>query len=58
MDIKLPQTNQWPFSIQRIKQAEKEIRKRIPFKIVTNNIKYLGVIYLEVKYLYDRTSSL
>jgi hypothetical protein len=26
------------------KQAEKEVRERTPFTIVTNNIKYLGVI--------------
>jgi hypothetical protein len=25
------------------KQAEKEIREKTPFTIVTNNIKYLGV---------------
>ena len=29
------------------KQAEKEIRKRTPFSIVTNNIKYLGVTLTE-----------
>ena len=41
------------------KQAEKEIRETIPFTIVTNNIKYLGVtLTKEVKDLYDRTSSL
>jgi hypothetical protein len=36
------------------KQAEKEIRETTPFKIVTNNIKYLGVtLTKEVKDLYD-----
>ena len=29
------------------KQAEKEIRERAPFSIVTNNIKSLGVILTE-----------
>jgi hypothetical protein len=37
------------------KQAKKEIRETTPFKIVTNNIKYLGVILAkEVKDLYDK----
>jgi hypothetical protein len=37
------------------KQAEKEFRERTPFKIVTNNIKYLGVtLSKEVKDLYDK----
>jgi hypothetical protein len=37
------------------KQAEKEIRETTPFTIVTNNIKYLGVILTEeVKNLYDK----
>jgi hypothetical protein len=37
------------------KQAEKEIRETTPFKIVTNNIKYLGVtLTKEVKDLYDK----
>jgi hypothetical protein len=36
-------------------QAEKEIRERAPFSIVTNNIKYLGVtLSKEVKDLYDK----
>jgi hypothetical protein len=36
------------------KQAEKEIRETIPFTIVTNNIKYLGVtLTKEIKDLYD-----
>ena len=47
------------FLYTRDKQAEKEIRKIIPFKIVTNNIKYLGVtLTKEVKDLMIRTSSL
>jgi hypothetical protein len=37
------------------KQAEKEIRETTPFKIVTNNIKYVGVtLTKEVKDLYDK----
>jgi hypothetical protein len=37
------------------KQAEKEIRERKPFSIVTNNIKYFGVtLTKEVKDLYDK----
>jgi hypothetical protein len=37
------------------KQAEKEIRETTPFSIVTNNIKYLGMILTkEVKDLYDK----
>ena len=37
------------------KQAEKEIRETIPFPIVTNKIKYLGVtLTKEVKDLYDK----
>ena len=37
------------------KQTEKEIRETTPFKIVTNNIKYLGVILTkEVKDQYDK----
>jgi hypothetical protein len=37
------------------KQAEKEIRERTPFTIVTNNIKYLDVtLTKQVKDLYDK----
>jgi hypothetical protein len=37
------------------KQVEKEIRGTTPFKIVTNNIKYLGVtLTKEVKNQYDK----
>jgi cephalosporin hydroxylase len=47
------------FLYTKDKHAEKEIRKTTPFKIVTNNIKYLGVtLAKEVKDLYDRNSSL
>ena len=36
-------------------QAEKEIRETAPFKIVTNNIKYLCVsLTKQVKVLYDK----
>jgi hypothetical protein len=31
------------FLYTKDKQAEKKIRETIPFTIVTNNIKYLGV---------------
>jgi len=37
------------------KKGEKEIRETIPFTIVTNNIKYLGLTLIKQrKYLYDR----
>ena len=37
------------------KQAEKEIRNMTPFKIATNNIKYIGVtLTKQVKDLYDK----
>jgi ribosome biogenesis protein Nip4 len=43
------------FLYTRDKQAEKEIRERTPFTIVTNNIKYLGVtLTKEVRDLYDK----
>jgi hypothetical protein len=43
------------FLYTKDKQAGKEIRKITPFKIVTNNIKYLGVILTkEVKDLYEK----
>jgi hypothetical protein len=32
------------FLYTKDKQAEKEIRETTPFKIATNNIKYLGLI--------------
>jgi hypothetical protein len=31
------------FLYTKVKQAEKEIRETTPIKIVTNNIKYLGM---------------
>ena len=40
------------------KQAEKEIRERTPFSIVTNDIKYLGVTLRKRKIFMIRTSSL
>ena len=53
-DIKLTQTNQWPF-YTKDKQAEKEIWETTPFTIVTNNIKYLGVtLTKEVRDLYEK----
>jgi hypothetical protein len=43
------------FLYTKDKQAEKEIRETTPFTIVTNNIKYLGVILTkEGKDLYDK----
>ena len=43
------------FLYSKDKQAEKEIRETIPFTIVTNNIKYLGVtLTKQVKNLYDK----
>jgi hypothetical protein len=55
LDIKLTQTNQWPFSTQRINRLRKKIREATPLTIVTNNIKYHGVtLTKEVKDLYDK----
>ena len=43
------------FLYTKDKQAEKEIKETTPFTIVTNNLKYLGVILTkEVKDLYDK----
>jgi hypothetical protein len=43
------------FSYSKNKQADKEIRERTPFTIVTNNIKYLGMtLTKQVKDLYDK----
>jgi hypothetical protein len=43
------------FLYTKDKQAEKEIRETTPFSIVTNNIKFLGVILtMEVKDLIDK----
>jgi hypothetical protein len=43
------------FFYTKDKQAEKEIREMAPFRIVTNNIKYLGVtLTKEVKDLYEK----
>jgi hypothetical protein len=42
------------FLYTKDKHAEKEIRETTPFKIATNNIKYLGVtLTKQVKYLYN-----
>jgi hypothetical protein len=52
-DIKLTQTNDFLYS--KHKQAEKEIREMMPFTIVTNNIRYLGVtLTKQVKDIYDK----
>jgi hypothetical protein len=43
------------FLYTKDEQAEKEIRETTPFKIVINNIKYLGVtLTTQVKDLYDK----
>jgi hypothetical protein len=43
------------FFYTKDKQAEREIRKMTPFKIVINNIKFLGVTQTkQVKDLYDK----
>jgi hypothetical protein len=43
------------FLYTKDKQTGKEIREIIPFTIVTNNIKYLGVtLTKQVKELYDK----
>jgi hypothetical protein len=43
------------FFYSKDKQAEKEIREIVPFTIVTNNIKYLGVTLMKkVNDLYDK----
>ena len=43
------------FLYTKDKLAEKEIREKTPFTIVTNTIKYFGVIRTkEVKYRYDK----
>ena len=43
------------FLYTKDKQAEKEIREKTPYSVVTNNIKYLGVtLTKEVKDLYNK----
>jgi hypothetical protein len=43
------------FLYSKDKQTEKEIRRRTPFTIVTNNIKYFGMtLTKQVKDLYDK----
>jgi hypothetical protein len=43
------------FLYTKNKQAEKEIREKTPFSIVTNNTQYLGMtLTKEMKYLYDK----
>jgi hypothetical protein len=43
------------FLYTKDKQTEKEIRETTTFKMVTNNLKYLGVtLNKKVKYLYDK----
>ena len=43
------------FQCSKDKHVEKEVREKIPFKIVTKTIKYLGVtLTKQVKDLYDK----
>jgi hypothetical protein len=49
LDIKSTPTNQWPFSATKGNQADKQIEESTPFTIVTNNIKYLGILYQGIK---------
>jgi hypothetical protein len=43
------------FLFSKDKRVEKEIKEALPFAIVTNNIKYLGVtLTKQVKYLYGK----
>jgi hypothetical protein len=52
---KINSNNSMAFLYTKNKQARKEIRETIPFSIVTNNIKYIGVtLTKEVKDLYDK----
>jgi hypothetical protein len=45
------------FLYSKDKHAEKEIRETTPFKIVTNDIKYLGLtLTKQVKFLYDKNN--
>ena len=53
---KLNSSKSVAFIYSKDKQAEKQIREKIPFTIATNNIKYLGVtLTKQVKDLYDKT---
>jgi hypothetical protein len=55
LDIKINSNASVAFFYKKDKQDEKEIKETTPFKIVTNNIKYLGVILTnEVKDQYDK----
>jgi hypothetical protein len=52
---KINSSKSMAFLYPKDKWTEKEIRETIPFTIVTNNIKYLGVtLTKEVKDLYDK----
>ena len=52
---KINSNNSMAFLYSKDKWAEKEIREMIPFIIVTNNVKYLGVtLTKKVKDLYDK----
>ena len=43
------------FLYSKDKHVEKEIRGKIPFTVVTNNVKYLGVnLTKQMKDLYDK----
>jgi hypothetical protein len=52
-EYKINSNKSMAFLYTKNRQAEKEIRETIPFTIVTNNIKYLGLtLTKEVKDLY------
>ena len=43
------------FLYPKDKYVEKDVREKIPFTVVTNNMKYLGVtLTKQVKNLYDK----
>jgi hypothetical protein len=53
--IKIISNKALAFFYSKDKQAEKEIKKTIPFRIVTNNITYFGVtLTKQVKDLYEK----
>ena len=54
-DTKLSQKQSVDLLYTNVKFAKKEIRETSPYKIVTNNIKYIGVtLTKQVKDVYDK----
>jgi hypothetical protein len=54
-EYKINSSKSVAFLYTKDKWAEKEIREIAPFKVVTNNIKYLGVtLTKQVRDLYDK----